>query len=70
MQYPAKIVKYPYYYFLDIGGTIIIETVYDPVKKKFRRTDNYNYYNQAKRKKLEAKRLKLGSRKNSNCCIF
>jgi len=80
MHLPAKIVHYPYYYFVDISGTIVIKLIYNNAKKSFRQIENYNYYTPQKRKKMQAKKNKnqrtiLENKKRrdgggSDCLIF
>lgn len=58
IQFPAKIVNEPYYYFVDASGTIVFKTVHSPVKRYFVTTQNFNYYSPEKRRKMEEKRKK------------
>ena len=43
MEFPAKIVDYPYYYFVDVTGSHMIKTKFNPFSCIFVSVENYTY---------------------------
>ena len=68
IRYPAKIVHYPYYYFVDTTGQFVLKAEYIPSKRGFRTLENFRCLTEKERKKIQKKKDKKKSqreRKNS-----
>jgi len=68
IKYPAKIVHYPYYYFVDTTGQFVIKSEFFPQTGSFRTIENFRHLTEKERIKIQAKKDKKRSkrdRKNS-----